>query len=496
MLPKAGWWGTLPSMNRPLAAPAILGRFAHLRFFCVFLAVATFVSSATAAPAQAVPSLRKTMHVVGEAPKVIHLTGPEVDKDIEWAKLATTPLKPATYTVRFEGEGAAVELPPCNVRGPLRVDGKGVTGVPEFGPLLHTFAQAGKHDVSFDVRVSNYENRVACGYAPRVGTAAESRDGWQVLTFDSKATCKASGCNPGSAALFIPKGHDAAKPGAVLLGLHPWNGQAWTYAAYQELTTAAQERNVVVLLPSGLGNSLYTAPAEEEAMRALSALESTLAVDLHRVTIFGASMGGAGATTVGLHHPDRFANIVSFFGDAKYDRSTYVRTVLPTEADAHKVNPIDVIENARNVPIWLIHGDADKVSSVVQSQMLYAAMSERKFKVRFDKEPGRGHEGSLVTKYLRTIVDLTAASRAPTTPSRVSYKSVRKEDLGAYGVKLVRAGEGDALFDLEVREGKLHIHALANIKELVLRKGAMGLDAIPELIMGGAIKAVPVRLEP
>jgi pimeloyl-ACP methyl ester carboxylesterase len=483
-------WVTLSQMSRhtPLVLPVALP---------VAMALVALWQAPVHAGPSAPPSLRKTQHVYGEALKTVHVTGPELDKDIEFSKLATTVLKPGAYVVHARAEGEAVEFPPCNVRGRATVDGKSVA-LPEFGPAVSKLPGAGAHDMTFEVKVSNYENRIACGYAPRFGTASESRDDWQFLQFDSpnKGNCRSPGCTPGTAALYIPRGHDLTKPSAVLLGLHPWNGQAWTYAAYQELMQTAQDRDVVVLLPSGLGNSLYTAPAEDEAMRSLAALESLLAIDPLRVTIFGASMGGAGATTVGLHHPDRFSHIVSFFGDAKYDLTTYVRGLLPTEADAHRVNPLDVIENARNVPVWLIHGDADKVSSVNQSQMLYAALSERQYKVRFDKEPGRGHEGSLVTKYLRTIVELTALAKAPASQTRVSYKSVRKEDLGAYGVKLVRAGEGDALFDVEAVNGKLQVHAIANAKELVLRKGALGFSALPEVIFDGALKATPIRMEP
>jgi dienelactone hydrolase len=256
---------------------------------------------------------------------------------------------------------------------------------------------------------------------------------------------------------------------------------------------------VIVLLPSGLGNSLYTAPAEDEALRALAALETLVSVDKTRTSIFGASMGGAGATTVGLHHPDKFASITSFFGDAKYDLSSYVRQILPTEADAHRVNPLDAIENARHVPLWLVHGDADKTAPVVQSQMLFAAMSERKYKVRFDKEAGRGHEGSLVTKHIKAVVDFAALARAPKSPARVSFKSVRKEDDNAYGVRLIRGGPSDALFDVELVGGKIHVHAASNIKALVLSPGALGMaissQTLPEVIADDDVKAPPLRFE-
>ena len=69
-------------------------------------------------------------------------------------------------------------------------------------------------------------------------------------------------------------------------------------------------------------------------MRAISALRSRVAINPARVSIAGASMGGAGATTIGFHRPDRFASITSFFGDSRYDLATYVRPILHDAAGA------------------------------------------------------------------------------------------------------------------------------------------------------------------
>lgn len=234
-------------------------------------------------------------------------------------------------------------------------------------------------------------------------------------------------------------------------------------------------------------------------MRALAALETMVPVDRQRVSIFGASMGGQGATTIGFHHPDRFATITSFFGDARFDVKGYVRSLLPDEAAAHRVNPIDVIENARHTPLWLIHGEQDKTSPIVQSQLLYAAMSERNYKVKFDKDPKYGHHGALVQKHLVALVELAATARAPARPTRVSYKSVRPGDTGAYGVRLVRErASGDALVDVEYVAGRLRLKAVSNVKELYFKRGSFGLKEgqEPDLVPDGPLPAVPAHWEP
>jgi len=118
-----------------------------------------------------------------------------------------------------------------------------------------------------------------------------------------------------------------------------------------------------------------------------------VSVDPRRVSIWGASMGGAGATTIGLHHPDRFATVTSFFGDAKYDLSTYVRALLPDEAAAHRVNALDVVDNARHVPVWLIHGEADDNTGTfpIQSERMYQAMKGNGATVRLVMLPHEAH---------------------------------------------------------------------------------------------------------
>ncbi len=446
--------------------------------------------------------LPTALHVYGAAVETVTLTSSKGDApaSVPFKSLSTKVLEPATYTVRFSVQGESLELPPCNVRGRVAIDGKWVEP-PNGGPFVRKLPDDKAHDVAMEVRVSDYERRIACGFAPRAGLAQESREELRLLGFESPngSACKGKTCSPGQAVVFVPRAHDDKKPAAVLVGVHPWNGSIWTYAAYAELLAGAQEKDMLLLFPSGLGNSLYTAPAEDETLRALAALEAMMPVDRQRVSIFGASMGGQGATTIGFHHPDRFATITSFFGDAKFDVKGYVRSLIPDEAAAHRVNPLDVIENARHTPLWLIHGEQDKTSPIVQSQLLYAAMSERNYKVKFDKDPKYGHHGALVQKHLAALVELASTARAPARPARVSYKSVRPGDTGAYGVRLVRErATGDALIDVEYVAGRLRLKAIFNVKELHFKRGAFGLKEgqEPDLVPDGPLPTVPVQWEP
>jgi pimeloyl-ACP methyl ester carboxylesterase len=409
---------------------------------------------------------------------------------VPWGELSRA-RTPGLHVVRFEARGAAVLVPHCNGRGRVLVDGA-VKDPGSKGPLVLRLEGADAHAIAIEVKVSSYEKRVACSEPPRVGEVVRSDDGLSLLRFASAAKARGGG----EAVVFVPGGHDRTRPAAVLVGVHPWNGTPWTYAAYAELLRAAGRRDVVLLMPSGLGNSLYVADAEEEVMRAIEALGGELAIDRHRVSIWGASMGGAGATTIGFHRPDRFAFVASYFGDSRYDLTTYVGPVLGGEAGAHAVNALDVLDNARHLPVFLVHGEDDRTSPVQQSVMLHDAMRRAGFAVELARVRGMGHEGPLVVRFIERVVERASAAVAPVYPARVSFRSVRAADTGAYGVRLVRAGERDAFVDLEGRDDGVHVLAAEGVKEIVLEPGALGARTGAPVVVEPGRPTPPVRWAP
>ena len=409
-----------------------------------------------------------------------------------WDALDVTPRAPGLYDLRLRVEGArdgsTVALPHCAGRQRLVLDGAEVPS--EAGPAIVGLGP-GWHEVVVAVKVSAYERRIACGERPRLGTMVTTREDLGLLSFASPYGSKGGG----QAVVYVPPGHDLTKPSALLVGLHPWNGTMWTYAAYSQLLHEAQTRDVLLLMPSGLGNSLYTADAEDEALRAVDALAEVAAIDPRRVSLWGASMGGAGATTVGFHAPDRFATVTSFFGDSKYDVATYVRSLLPGEAAAHLVNALDVVDNALHLPVWLIHGEDDKTSPIRQSEMLAQAMADPRFSVRFDRVPGMGHEGPLVARFLAEVVARAATSRVPERVTRVEYRSVRPWDTEAYGVHLVRrSAKGDAFVAVDARADGVHVTRAEGLRAVVLDPGAMGTspDHPPAIALDG-VRGVEAR---
>jgi pimeloyl-ACP methyl ester carboxylesterase len=392
-----------------------------------------------------------------------------------WSSLVSTTVAPGARWLSFPvaADSGAVLVPWCAGRVAVLLDGHDVHAAK--GPVVLDVAANGHpHVLTIAFDISDYERRITCGEPPRVGARATTQDGLLPLDFASPHAALGGG----HAVVYVPPGHDRHRRGPLLVGLHPWNGSPWTYSAYEPLLAAARAADVLLLFPSGLGNSLYTADAEDEVLRAIDALLAVVAVDPDRITLWGASMGGGGATTIGFHHPDRFAAIISLFGDSKYDLSTYVRGILGDGASAHRVNALDIVDNARNVPVWLVHGQDDRVSPIAQSAMLARALEAKHFEVRFDRVPNAGHEGRVVTDFADRIVSRAATARRVYLPSRVSYWSVVRRHDRAYGIRLKRAHThttGDAFFDLARVGESVHLVHAEGVTSLRLPRGAFGI---------------------
>ncbi len=415
-----------------------------------------------------------------------------------WDDLAHTTVEPGRYEVRARAvsdrPGEAIQIPVCAGRVEVRVDSRVVGDDP--GPIVVPVS-AGAHEVVIQIEVSRYERRIACGERVRLGRVQETTAaGLGLLVFESPY----AGRGGGKAVVYVPPGHDLHQLGTVLVGLHPWNGTLWTYAAYQELLREARARGVLLLMPSGLGNSLYTADAEDEVLRAIAALASVVVVrdsldSVHslNVSIWGASMGGAGATTIAFHHPDRFLGVTSFFGDSKYDLSTYVRSILVDERAAHRVNALDVVDNARNLPVWLIHGEDDATSPIRQSEMLATALQQRGYPVRFDRIPGIGHSGALVARFLPELVATVAATAIPArshyAPQRITYRSVRPSDLDVYGLHIDHADPAaDAFIDVEFSANGIRVYRVDGVRQITFHPGC---TRVPPISFDDPASAVP-----
>src|SRR5205823_5521988 len=85
---------------------------------------------------------------------------------------------------------------------------------------------------------------------------------------------------------------------------------------------ALPDTDAILLAPGGYGDTFYRALGEDDVLRALAELRAGYVTDPDRTYMTGLSMGGSGAASVALHHPDLFAATAALCGYHSY----YVRS--------------------------------------------------------------------------------------------------------------------------------------------------------------------------
>lgn len=100
----------------------------------------------------------------------------------------------------------------------------------------------------------------------------------------------------------------------------------------------------------------------------LALLDEVLAkhkIDPKRVYLTGLSLGGFGAWTLGLAHPERFAALVPICAG-----SERMQIVVAAHGYAGGIN----IKQLRKLPIWVIHGAKDPIVPVEESKRMIEAL--------------------------------------------------------------------------------------------------------------------------
>jgi predicted peptidase len=100
-------------------------------------------------------------------------------------------------------------------------------------------------------------------------------------------------------------------------------------------------------------------------------------VDTDRIYLTGVSMGGHGAWYLASRFPERFAAIAPLCGRA--DTSW--------------------VDSLRNIPVWVFHGDRDRVCPKSYSDRMVAALDSLGAEVRYTLYKGAGH--NIVTRTYR-----------------------------------------------------------------------------------------------
>jgi len=139
-----------------------------------------------------------------------------------------------------------------------------------------------------------------------------------------------------------------------------------------------------------------------DAMEVLAIAKSTLPVDTNRVYLTGHSMGGHGVWHVGLTHADLFAAMAPAAGWTCFE--LYIpwflqKAYIHGEPAAREVRetalrqdwPHTFLENARNLPIFILQGGADDNVPPFHARLFTEGLGRLDYDYLYKEDPGRGH---------------------------------------------------------------------------------------------------------
>jgi predicted esterase len=139
-----------------------------------------------------------------------------------------------------------------------------------------------------------------------------------------------------------------------------------------------------------------------DALEVLAEAKKNYKIDDDRIYLVGHSMGGHGTWHVGLAHPDLFAAIAPSAGWTTiqlYAPFFLQKSYLFAEPEQLKFREMvmreDVaplfLENARNLPVYILHGGADDNVPPIQGRLMSKYLNDLGYKYVYDEVPGQGH---------------------------------------------------------------------------------------------------------
>ena len=237
--------------------------------------------------------------------------------------------------------------------------------------------------------------------------------------------------------VYLPTDYDPTRHWPAVVFLHGYNGSNPPYINYGEAdgrhSALADNWGVIEIYPHGRGNAGYMGIGEEDVLRCLGKALQRFPIDENRVYLAGMSMGGGGAWRIASRHPDLFAAASPVYGgwDNRVVPSAEDHTMASPPQDPFQAfieerdTTFTSVENLINLPLYVHHGDADRLVNVENSRHIVRMLQRWGYDVRYREHVGQGHED------LKERADTLAwmlVHRRDSAPRRVR---LRAADLGA-----------------------------------------------------------------
>jgi len=243
---------------------------------------------------------------------------------------------------------------------------------------------------------------------------------------------------PQPVAVYVPK--TSSKKVPLYVGLHGMNGGPMSMLRVffggddEKKSMGELERGMAsiapidafVIAPHAHGNTMYRQLGEEEVMDAIAWARARWPnIDPDRIYLTGFSMGGIGAASIALHHPDFFAASQPLCGYHSYfiRRDVVGRPRRPWEQFLlEDRSNVSWVENGSRLPLWIIHGMKDLPEE--NSGVLIDAYEKKNFSIKHD-HPDLGHDvWGLAYENMQHLAWFGGKRRNP-HPKQVRFRTTR-----------------------------------------------------------------------
>lgn len=197
--------------------------------------------------------------------------------------------------------------------------------------------------------------------------------------------------------VYRPKGPAPQTGWPLLVYLHgyvPDTSKINPWLPDDDFWQLAEEHGFLVAVPYGRRNTDFEGIGEQDVLIALEEVQRAYPVDADRVFLGGPSMGGYGVYVIGLHSPHLFAGLAPMCGrsvpyviENRYPDGIPAFKRIAAEANT----PLALVENARNLPIFLQQGELDYLINPEHSRRLAARWKELGYSIRYEEWQGHDH---------------------------------------------------------------------------------------------------------
>jgi pimeloyl-ACP methyl ester carboxylesterase len=282
-------------------------------------------------------------------------------------------------------------------------------------------------------------------------------------------------------------------------------------------------RSCVVLRPTGRGpGSVYQNYGEVDLLEAIEHVCEVYSIDRRRISITGASMGGAATWYLASHYPDVFAAAAPFCGYCDYQLwekpGGLTFHMHEWEEPSWRSRSAALrVENLEHTPIWMVHGQWDRAVGggvpFEHSRQMAERLAQRGFAHRFTEVPETGH-GSRKPEIWEEVLCWLLDQVKVECPRHVALAAhslrhnrsywIRLEQLARYGrrgmIDATLGDDGDVVATTEnvraltlgpIDDGQAHPVTIDGAVAGTLPPGASMMFAQPHDEPWGAIGSLP-----